>query len=223
MMPVARIVKNIAKDILQYAILRGKFVWRLPSQQRQAVALTFDDGPHPIYTDKIRCLLKSRNIKATFFVLGKNVEQHRSIVEALAADGHCIENHGYSHSELPHLSKEDMLKEIEGTKSLIASITGKESRFVRPPRGKISLRVLRSLAEKKHCVMLWTRTSNDYKKTGVRNILDSINPSTVTPGSILLFHDNNPYTVEALGAIIDAMKDKYTFIALDEYRLANCE
>ena len=98
------------------------------------VWLTIDDGPHPKHTDKILSELKTQQIKATFFVVGRNVEDYKAIVQKAFDAGHRIGNHSYSHQDLRKLSEAEVRKEIRDTHALIKDFVGSDLMF-RPPFG----------------------------------------------------------------------------------------
>lgn len=209
-------LKGAVKDLLQSLLFRGRFFWRLPGPCKDAVALTFDDGPDERFTDEVREILKKKGVKATFFLLGKNIERHPGIAKALVKDGHLIASHGYSHEEVVSLSRAALKNELETAGRLIEKISGRSGGLFRPPRGRLSVAAMLNLSLAGAKTVLWTRTSSDYKKAGARDIIDNIGADTVAGGSILLFHDNNEYTVEALPVIIDALKKRgLRFVTLE--------
>lgn len=99
------------------------------------IAITFDDGPHPYYTEQLLDGLKERGVKATFFVMGKNVEQYPELVERMHNEGHLIGNHTYSHIQLNRGNGDSFKEELIKTSELIEELTGQEVQYVRPPYG----------------------------------------------------------------------------------------
>lgn len=213
---MAGFAKNAVKDLLQSFLLRGRFFWRLPGPYRDAVALTFDDGPDERFTTEVMSILGKKGAKATFFLLGKNIERHPGLAKALVKEGHMIASHGYSHEEVVNLDRSALKKELEAAGRLIENAGGAASSLFRPPRGRLSASALLNLLMAGRKTVLWTRTSSDYKKAGTKGVIDNIGADTVPGGSILLFHDNNEYTVEALPVIIDALKKRgMRFVTLE--------
>ncbi len=102
---------------------------------KKKVALTFDDGPDPDYTEMLLDGLKKRNVKATFFLLGKQAEAYPDIVKRMHKEGHMIGNHSYDHVNLANLSKTDAAKQIRMTSEAIHKITGEYPQYLRPPFG----------------------------------------------------------------------------------------
>ena len=106
------------------------------TQEKKQVAITFDDGPDPVYTPELLEGLKKRNVRATFFLLGKQVEQYPDIVKQMYEEGHVVGCHSYEHVDLSHMSEEDACEQIKQICDLIYEITGERPSFVRPPYGE---------------------------------------------------------------------------------------
>lgn len=105
--------------------------------EKPMIALTFDDGPNAQFTPKLLEGLKQRNVHATFFLIGENIEQNsnRNLVKQMYEEGHLIGNHTYRHLEITKLSDEEAYEEIKSTNDLIESIIGKAPEYMRPPFG----------------------------------------------------------------------------------------
>ena len=99
------------------------------------IAITFDDGPHPQYTEQLLDGLKERGVKATFFVTGEHAELHPDIIARMSEEGHLIGNHTYSHIQLSAGNREEFKNQLIKTNEIISEITGKEVLYVRPPYG----------------------------------------------------------------------------------------
>ena len=106
-----------------------------PSGDVKRIALTFDDGPHPYYTQQLLDGLKEREVKVSFFVTGEHALLHPDIIERMAEEGHLIGNHTYSHMQLNSSNREAFKEELLKTNEIITKITGKEVVYVRPPYG----------------------------------------------------------------------------------------
>lgn len=104
-------------------------------EQIKKIALTFDDGPHPCFTEQLLDGLKERGVKATFFVTGEHAELHPEVIERMENEGHLIGNHTYSHMQLRSGNREEFRKELIKTNEVISGITGEEVLYVRPPYG----------------------------------------------------------------------------------------
>ena len=190
------------------------------------VALTFDDGPDPVYTNQILDILAEREVKATFFLVGSHASKHPGIVERMHEEGHSIGNHTNSHRSLVPLSKAATYGEIMLAEEAIETITGQKPTLFRPPRGVYSQYARELLREKRYTIVLWDVSSQDWEETRHTDIVRNVMKRT-KPGSILLFHDsgnvvsssggNRNSTVKALPMIIDGLiQQGFYFLTIDE-------
>lgn len=108
--------------------------WRM-IRRAPRVALTFDDGPHPIYTKRLLDGLQSRGIRATFFVVGENISGSEELIRRMAGEGHVIGNHTYSHIKLSGITDAEACGEVQKTDALVRELTGSGTEFIRPPFG----------------------------------------------------------------------------------------
>ena len=104
-------------------------------EDSRKIAITFDDGPHPYYTEQLLDGLQERGVKATFFVTGMHAEQYPELICRMSEEGHLIGNHTYSHMQLRSGNREEFRKELIKTNEVISGITGEEVLYVRPPYG----------------------------------------------------------------------------------------
>jgi peptidoglycan/xylan/chitin deacetylase (PgdA/CDA1 family) len=102
------------------------------------VAITFDDGPNPEYTEKLLDGLKERNVTATFFLIGSEVKEYPDIVKRMDEEGHLIGNHTYEHVNLCETDTNQVKWQVEQTNDLIYEVTGKRPVYIRPPYGSWS-------------------------------------------------------------------------------------
>ncbi|EMF0203588.1 polysaccharide deacetylase family protein, partial [Enterococcus hirae] len=165
----------------------------------RAVAITFDDGPNEITTLQVLDILKDKNVQATFFMLGENVIKNKGIVKRISKSGHEIGNHSFSHKQLTLLSNEEIKRELGKTDQAIYKATGQMPQYIRPPYGSID----KNVAEiGKRPFIEWSVDSRDWESKNKESIIEEIK-NQVYSGSILLFHDIQPATVEALPEVID--------------------
>ena len=120
------------------------------------VALTFDDGPHPVYTEKILKILADNNAKATFFVVGKNAESYPDLVTKEFEAGHEIGNHTYSHPNMKKIGVSEAIKEIEQTQEIVHDITGTYPKLFRSPGGIFSDELVTAVEEISCKPVLWS-------------------------------------------------------------------
>lgn len=187
----------------------------------KVVALTFDDGPHPVYTPKILDILQRYNVKATFFLIGKQVEQFPEIARQIVSEGHEIGNHTYSHpNNLPKENWDEVRSEIEKCSTAIERVTGIRPKFFRPPRGFLNYRVLTLAQLEGYTIVLWT-VSADHKDAPTPQAMAKRVLKLVHPCAIILMHDGRVSSrwkdVKALPLIIEGLrKQGYEFVTISE-------
>lgn len=182
-------------------------------EEKKKVALTFDDGPHPVYTPEMLDLLKEKNIKATFFLLGEQVEKYPDIVKRMNDEGHLIGNHSYKHEQLSKLSSVQACSQVNRTNELIYAITGKYPEYLRPPFGDWKDRLD---CEVNMIEVLWDVDTLDWSSQNKDKVVSKV-MKNVEEGDIILMHDSYESTVKATAEIIDRLqKDGYEFVTVDE-------
>lgn len=177
------------------------------------VALTFDDGPHPRYTEQLLNGLKERGVKVTFFVTGEHAALHPDVIERMYEEGHLIGNHTYSHIQLSAGNMEEYKTELINTNEVIEEITGEDVLYVRPPYGAWD----KSLEEELNMFpVFWSVDPLDWCSTNVSAITSRV-ISKVGENDIILMHDYFETSVPAALAVVDTLLDKgYTFVTVDE-------
>ncbi|MGG3467916.1 polysaccharide deacetylase family protein [Neobacillus pocheonensis] len=175
----------------------------------EAIALTFDDGPNPIYTPQLLDLLKKYGVKATFFVVGSKVKTYPDIIKRMSQEGHTIGIHHYEHISSWVLTPFHLKKQLLMTEKAIKECTNEEVTFYRPPWGSFNLFSL--LLGAKYKVIMWSHIFGDWKAEKGKNGLTEQLLKATEPGSILLLHDCG----ETLGA--DQEAPYYMLKGLDIY------
>lgn len=170
------------------------------------VCITFDDGPHPVHTPAILDILRIYQVRASFFVVGRYVDQYPHIVKCMVEDGHLVGHHSYWHGEPGSTSCSQLMSEVRRTVRSIRAATGTESAFFRPPHGKLSPAKLIGLWMKRQTVVLWTADPRDYSRQSAAEIEAEFAKKPVTGGDILLLHDNVALLVQALPYVIESTK-----------------
>lgn len=178
------------------------------------IALTFDDGPDAGSTPVLLDGLKERNVQATFFVIGENIEKedNREIIKRMHEEGHEIGNHTYHHVDLSKLGYEDAHRELTMTDEVIREITGEETSLVRPPFGAFPS----SLAEELDKIYVkWTVDPLDWTTKNVDEIVRKV-VTDVQENDIILLHDCYDTSVQAAFQIIDILHaEGYEFVTAD--------
>jgi peptidoglycan/xylan/chitin deacetylase (PgdA/CDA1 family) len=181
------------------------------------IAMTFDDGPHAENTPRLLDMLKKRNIKATFFVVGECAAQYPHILKRIAAEGHEIGNHSWSHPLLSKMGEEGVTAQLQRTHDVIVEVAGVTPKVMRPPYGGLTPNQ-RNWANKKwgYKIILWDVDPLDWKYRNAAHVQAEILKQTVT-GSIVLSHDIHKSTVDAMPETLDALAAKgFKFITVSE-------
>ena len=169
------------------------------------IAITFDDGPHPQNTPRLLDMLRARNIKATFYVIGRSVELYPQIVRRTVAEGHEIGNHTHTHRLLSKLSDSEVRSELNRCQDSIARAAGVRPRTMRPPYGGLLQRQREMVhAEFGYPTILWSVDPLDWKRPGPGGVTSRILSGT-TAGGIVLAHDLHSQTIDAMPATLDGL------------------
>lgn len=182
-------------------------------KERKKIAITFDDGPHPSYTEQLLDGLSERDVKATFFVTGEHAALHPEVIRRMAEEGHLIGNHTYSHIQLRSDNREVFKEELLKTNQILKEITGEETLYVRPPYGTWDKKLEQELSM---LPVLWTIDPLDWCSDDAgciaRNII-----AKAGENDIILLHDYSKSSVEAALFVVDELKKQgYLFVTVDE-------
>lgn len=184
-----------------------------PEQEVRRIAITFDDGPHPRYTEELLDGLKERGVHATFFVTGAHAELHPDIIERMQEEGHLIGNHTYSHIQLRKGNREVFREELIKTNEILEEITGQEVVYVRPPYGSWDKSFEKEL---NMFPVLWTVDPLDWCSSDANRITEKI-VNKVEENDIILMHDYYDSSVKAaLQAVDELLEEGYTFVTVEE-------
>ncbi|OKL36958.1 chitooligosaccharide deacetylase [Domibacillus mangrovi] len=199
---------------------KGDIIWDIPMKKKM-VAITFDDGPHPIYTPQILDVLKKYDAYSTFFLLGAHMKKYPEIVNREIAEGHEIGNHTYSHPSFHNISESSLIDEIQTTQNLIDTFQLGKMKLFRPPGGALNKQIINTLTNDNYTIILWSwhQDTKDWTNQGVQKIANHV-LSNVQNGDIILLHDsggNRTQTVQALQIILPELQKKgYTFVTVGE-------
>ena len=181
------------------------------------IALTFDDGPSETLTPQLLKILANRHIKATFFLIGQNVQAHPEIVKEEVAEGHAVGSHTWSHPNLGIMPDDKVREELQRTDDAIFKAAGVHPQMLRPPYGSLA-HAQRIWISKEfgYKIVFWSVDPLDWKNPGADVVASRI-LAAVKPGSIILSHDIHAGTVQAMPQVIDALLAKgYKFVTIPE-------
>jgi peptidoglycan-N-acetylglucosamine deacetylase len=187
---------------------------------KKAVAITFDDGPNPTYTPQVLEIFSKAEGKATFFMIGEQMINNPEVVKQVAALGHEIGNHTFTHPRLSLLSAAECLEEIEQTERLIEELAGRKPVVFRPPYLDYHQDTV-SLLQPKGYPMIGALNleARDWEQPGVEHILEK-SRDAVKNGSILIFHDgygDRLQTIEAVRMLVSELTSQgYQLVTVSE-------
>lgn len=227
---VACVVLLGSGSLLTLAVLPGNSFYgetitsvSLP-QGKKLVALTFDDGPYPPYTQKLLAVLEAKQVPATFFIVSNNARQYPEVVRLVAKKGHEIGLHAGEHRDLLKLNRKELAGNIAYGKKTLEDLTGKPVKYMRPPHGFRDWLVTEEVAKAGLRLVNWSVIPRDWTNPGVQVIADRV-CKEVIPGAIVLLHDGDApaqkasrqQTIEAAAIIIDELrKQGYEFVTVGE-------
>lgn len=181
--------------------------------EMKKIAITFDDGPHPVYTQELLDGLKERGVHATFFVTGEHAELHPDIIKRMKKEGHLIGNHTYSHIQLGTSNREKFKMELVETNQVIKEITGEEVQYVRPPYGTWDKTFEKEL---NMFPVLWTVDPLDWCSGDASCVVQKV-LGKAKENDIILLHDYYGSSITAALEIIDQLQKKgFQFVTVEE-------
>jgi len=183
---------------------------------KKYIALTFDDGPHGVVTDRVLNTLEQYNAKATFFMLGQNAKNMPELAKKVANKGHEIANHSISHVNLRAVSTERVHEEMVTSLDQIEQATGIRPSLFRPPYGNRNDIVDNKAQETNQKIILWSVDTRDWESLNANSVYESVK-TYAKPGSIILMHDIHPTTADALPQIMEFLSNNdYEFVTVSE-------
>ncbi|MFW5999015.1 MAG: polysaccharide deacetylase family protein [Halanaerobiales bacterium] len=185
-------------------------------RNEKVISITLDGTWGAKYTRDILDILKENEINITFFFAGYWLEKYPDLVKEIAAEGHEIGNHTYTHPHCNQLSCKQLTKELEDTSNYIEKLIGKRPLYFRPPFGEYNNQVIRTAKELGYQVIQWSLDSLDWQEPGVEAIINRISKK-VKSGDIILMHNNAPDTPEALEKLLPLLKKEgYSIVPLSK-------
>ncbi|MEE9168584.1 MAG: polysaccharide deacetylase family protein [bacterium] len=190
-----------------------RIFWRANTEE-PVVALSFDDGPHPIFTPGVLNILDKHDIRATFFLIGRNVEARPELARQILDKGHEIGNHTYTHATLPRIEDHAVISEIRTTSDVIAHACGGLTTLLRPPRGLFSRRVINLIEANGHKTTIGDVYPRDTTLPGAPVIIQRV-LRRVRAGSVIILHEGFSFengdrtqTMESLKSIVPELKKR---------------
>ncbi|WP_169334287.1 polysaccharide deacetylase family protein [Rubritalea marina] len=181
------------------------------------IAITFDDGPHPTLTPKLLDILKARNVKATFYVLGPLVEKHPELTRRILREGHELGNHTWTHPDMSKMGANSVRNELQRTEDTIVRVTGVKPQTMRPPYGAFRSEQKKWVfAEFGYPTILWDVDPNDWRRPGSQVVARRL-INGARGGSILLAHDIHSGTIAAMPMTLDSLINQgYKFVTVSQ-------
>ncbi|MCX7600263.1 MAG: polysaccharide deacetylase family protein [Armatimonadetes bacterium] len=178
---------------------------RAGSPASNTVAITLDDGPHPVITPLILRVLQEANVRATFFLVGEKILQYPQLFRDIVTAGQEVGNHTFTHRRLTRLTPAAIRAELYETTRLMMRLGAPPCRIMRPPGGDFDEAALKVCCEQRLLPVFWTRNTGDWKGRPVREVVRSA-LQDVRPGDVILLHQGGPDCVPALGEILAGLK-----------------
>ena len=187
------------------------------AMEQPLVALTFDDGPHPTLTPQLLDFLKVNNIRATFYLIGSRVARYPQLAARIAAEGHEIGNHTWSHPSLFGYSDAGVLSQIDRGNEAIYNATGRLPVTMRPPYGNFYPRQRLMLHQTRGMpTVLWSVDPEDWRRPGSLVVANRI-VSQSHPGAVVLAHDIHGPTIRAMPAAVSGLHSRgFRFVTVSE-------
>jgi peptidoglycan-N-acetylglucosamine deacetylase len=188
-------------------------VWRVP-MRRKEIALTFDDGPYPFYTDLLLHELERSHVAATFFLVGRSSQEFPDLVRRIVADGDEIGDHTFNHYKLTKLTGPQIAAQITEDETFLEPFVGAPLKLFRPPHGRFDHRVVALAHTLGYDTIFWSDSPEDTKDISPALVV-SRTLAQASPGGIVLMHNGQYKTIEALPVIIDRLRSEgYTFVTV---------
>lgn len=184
-----------------------------PVQAAKLLAITFDDGPSPVYTPQVLEELNKRNVKGTFFLVGKWLPGKRDLIQRMTGEGHQIASHTYDHARLSELPPENVREQIEKNRAALEEFTGLTEFAVRTPFG---VRDAQTLANIDAPVILWSIDPAGGRQVPGDQMAQKV-IAQARDGDIILLHDTTQYNLDAVADILDTLQAKgFDFVTVNE-------
>lgn len=199
-------IRQGARRLLSTLLPRRAFLTK-GKPQSGAIFITFDDGPHPDYTPRLLDVLAETGAQATFFVVGAEAEKYPDIVRRMAAEGHSVGDHTWSHTDIRKLAKSNFLDELRRSSDLLSELTGQPKRLFRPPHGKLGVSQFLTLLRHGYTIALWNVDSRDYACESHIEVQGKLSHWQVQVGDILLLHDRLDHVHRSTAWVVERARN----------------
>jgi peptidoglycan/xylan/chitin deacetylase (PgdA/CDA1 family) len=192
--------------------------------KQKHLSLSFDDGPDAEQTPKVLDLLKEKNIKAVFFLVGRNIEGNEHLLKRMVDEGHSIGNHSYAHvNSFGFQSFRAVKEDLQKSQQIIEEACGRKVVLFRPPFGVTNPNIAKAARLLNYIVVGWSIRSLDTTGVAPAKTIKRVS-KRLKPGELILLHDNHKRIIPILEGIIEkAEKDNYNFVSLEELLKINTE
>ena len=175
-------------QLLRLPIRAETEVYRSVKTDSMKIALTFDDGPHPHQTERILSILDEYQVKATFFMVGVNVQNYPDAARMVLSRGHEVGNHTFSHPLVAKLSQSDLEQEMSACEDVLEELCEYRPHLFRPPEGALTASVSNCTEQGDYSLVLWSLDTRDWEVKNTQKIVQTV-LSQVQAGDIILMHD----------------------------------
>lgn len=193
---------------------------RAATPPARIAALTFDDGPYPMYTPWLLHILKQEQVPATFFLIGRDAEENPELVQQIVRDGHELANHSYSHRSMVHLTEPEIAEELRHNQAILERLTGVRTWLMRPPGGRITDDVLNACRLTTNTIVMWNDNPGDWQAYDADRIYNWVF-KYLPEQPMLLLHSGRLGTLRAVPMIIAELRRRgYRFVTVSDYAKA---
>ncbi len=198
------VLRQAVRQLISASLPRRRWLVRgnaRAQHDRPALSLTFDDGPHPVHTERVLAALERWNLKGTFFVIGQRAAAEPQLIQRMLDAGHRLANHTWTHSEPAHTTASTFMQEVRETDRLISEFQPDQDhpdalRWMRPPKGELTPGKLYGLMTARYSVALWNIDPRDYRMTSSEEVRAWCQAWTPQNGDIVLLHDCHGWAAE---------------------------
>lgn len=205
-------------DTLSARIYRAFHAGSVASAGDKLIALTFDDGPYPVFTPLLLDRLEDLHVPATFFLIGRDAQEWPALAQRIEADGNEVGDHTYSHPDLDRETAQQVREEILRGRDVLYALTHDRSVdwMMRPPHGRYNQQTLEVAQSLGYHVVLWTDDSGDWRSVTTAQIVAHVERYATRP-EIVLLHSGKLATIDALPQIVQAFEAHgYRFVTVQQ-------